>query len=115
MIGATTGAVLIGMSHTLTEMMLRDNVQRAAAGDPAADSATAAVLASDANAAANGTAGLRAIVPQYGSLPSNGMGAIVMEQLNGAGLSANAQEQGAVVDLKGTVEASAFGTAPYGA
>lgn len=73
-------------------------------------------------AAADSVAGLRglgAIVPQLsGTRRSNGMGAIMMEQLRG-----NDQGQGAVVNLQGnrkglaaltgTVSTSAFGTSTY--
>ena len=73
-----------------------------------------------AGLAAIGTArGLGAIVPQLsGTRRSNGMGAIMMEQLRG-----NDQGQGAVVNLQGnrkglaaltgTVSTSAFGTSTY--
>ena len=113
--GAVTGAGLVGLSHVITEAMRRNDVARATAGDPAAAANVAAETASG-NGNGNGTSGLGAIVPQYGSLPAgNGMGAIVMEQLSG-----NRQDQGAVVNLRGTglngmVETNAFGTAPYGA
>lgn len=112
--GAVTGAGLVGLSHVVTEAMRRADVAAAPADAEAAERVAQELAPS--NGANNGTSGLGAIVPQYGSLPAgNGMGAIVMEQLSG-----NRQEQGAVVNLKGAgmdgmVETSAFGTSPYGA
>jgi hypothetical protein len=61
-------------------------------------------------------AGLRAIVPEYPnrafSTGTQGLNAIVMEQLNG--LRGNQQNQGADVQLRGVVNTGAFGSTPFG-
>jgi hypothetical protein len=70
-----------------------------------------AFIALSAGTAPVGTEGLRAIVPEYsgGSFATRGLGAIVMEQLNG-----NQQNQGADIQLRGVVNTRAFGARPYG-
>lgn len=95
---ALTGAVLYGM-------------ERLHASKPGA-------FAALVGSAPTGTAGLRAIVPEYSGGPfatrglrgatPGGLGAIVMERLNG-----NQQNQGADIQLRGTVNTGAFGTRPY--
>ncbi len=89
-----TGAALLGM-----EALVRSKPE-----------AYAAIFAPPVNGAENGAegaAGLRAIVPEYpmrGLANPRGMGAIVMEQLNG-----NQQNQGADIQLRGVVNTGAFG------
>jgi hypothetical protein len=73
--------------------------------------AMAALVGASAAMPAEGTAGLRAIVPEYpnSAFATRGLGAIVMERLKG-----NQQNQGADIQLRGVVNTGAFGSSPYG-
>ena len=93
MTSVVTGAVLFGM-------------ERLHASKPGAISALLGTGAVAAGAPAAGVTGLRAIVPQYPdkAFATRGLGAIVMDRLKG-----NEQGQGADVQLRGLVNAGAFG------